>query len=119
MNIDQAHRGYHTAVDGVGYRSVNPLFMKYTPSAVDNKFCGQQGYGYRSFEEFIDAATAVNHGHRSVASYDSVLATLGMTFRTTAILEAGRMSLDQKRPVKICYEQLMEPCRPTSLQVQQ
>ena len=43
VNVDQAHRGYNMAKDGVGYRSVNPLFMKYTPS--DGKFAGQNGYG--------------------------------------------------------------------------
>jgi D-galacturonate reductase len=43
INIDQAHRGYNMASDGVGYRSVNPLFMKYTPS--DGFFSGQRGYG--------------------------------------------------------------------------
>lgn len=43
INIDQAHRGYNMAADGVGYRSVNPLFMKYTPT--DGHFSGQSGYG--------------------------------------------------------------------------
>lgn len=43
VNIDQAHRGYNMSSDGVGYRSVNPLFMKYTPT--DGKFSGQRGYG--------------------------------------------------------------------------
>lgn len=47
VNIDQAHRGYNMSSDGVGYRSVNPLFMKYTPT--DGKFSGQRGYGtYRT-----------------------------------------------------------------------
>lgn len=32
INVDQAHRGYTVAKDGDGFRSVNPLFMKYTPS---------------------------------------------------------------------------------------
>ncbi len=45
INVDQAHRGYNMSDDCSGYRSVNPLFMKYTPS--DGKFSGQQGYGYR------------------------------------------------------------------------
>jgi D-galacturonate reductase len=45
ITIDQAHRGYHMADDNSGYKSVNPLFMKYTPS--DGKFAGQNGYGYR------------------------------------------------------------------------
>lgn len=45
VNVDQAHRGYNMASDEAGYRSVNPLFMKYTPT--DGKFSGQLGYGYR------------------------------------------------------------------------
>ncbi len=45
INVDQAHRGYSMADDAAGYRSVNPLFMKYTPT--DGKFSGQTGYGYR------------------------------------------------------------------------
>ena len=32
VNVDQAHRGYTVAKDGDGFRSVNPLFMKYTPT---------------------------------------------------------------------------------------
>lgn len=32
INVDQAHRGYTVAKDGDGFRSVNPLFMKYTPT---------------------------------------------------------------------------------------
>jgi D-galacturonate reductase len=43
INIDQAHRGYTMAADGVGFRSVNPLFMKYTPT--NGFFSGQKGYG--------------------------------------------------------------------------
>jgi D-galacturonate reductase len=45
VNVDQAHRGYNMSSDAGGYRSVNPLFMKYTPT--DGKFSGQLGYGYR------------------------------------------------------------------------
>ena len=33
------------ADDSGGYRSVNPLFMKYAPT--NGKFSGQLGYGYR------------------------------------------------------------------------
>jgi D-galacturonate reductase len=43
--VDQAHRGYSMSSDADGYRSVNPLFMKYAPT--DGKFSGQLGYGYR------------------------------------------------------------------------
>ena len=51
VNVDQAHRGYNVAVDGSGFATVNPLFMKYEPTS--GKFSGQLGYGYRSFEAFI------------------------------------------------------------------
>jgi D-galacturonate reductase len=46
IQVDQAHRGYSMSKDGEGYRSVNPLFFKYTPDASGN-FTGQSGYGYR------------------------------------------------------------------------
>lgn len=32
ISVDQAHRGYTVAKDGDGFKSVNPLFMKYTPT---------------------------------------------------------------------------------------
>ena len=92
INIDQAHRGYNMSIDNGGYRSVNPLFMKYTPS--NGYFSGQKGYGYVSFEEFINAVTEINSGKKKVEDYDGKLATIGTTFLTTAILEAGRRSLD-------------------------
>jgi len=57
VTIDQAHRGYTVAQDGAGFKSANPLFMKYTPT--NGRFSGQQGYGYRSFEAFVDAAQQV------------------------------------------------------------
>lgn len=92
INVDQAHRGYNMAADGEGYRSVNPLFMKYKPS--NGMFSGQNGYGYVSFEKFIDAVAAINAKEATVESFDETLPTVGTTFMTTAILEAGRRSLD-------------------------
>lgn len=90
------------ASDGVGYRSVNPLFMKYTPS--NGYFSGQRGYGYLSFEAFVDAVAQINAGQAKVSDFDHSLATIGTTALTTAILEAGRLSLDaQGRPIEIEY----------------
>jgi D-galacturonate reductase len=113
VTIDQAHRGYSMSSDTVGYKSVNPLFMKYTPT--DGKFSGQHGYGYRSFEVFVDAVREINSGIKTVQDFDHVLATLRTTYRTTAILEAGRRSLDSKTLCKIVYEDCTQPCRPTNL----
>lgn len=45
VNVDQAHRGFTIADDSTGFKSANPLFMKYTPT--QGRFNGQQGYGYR------------------------------------------------------------------------
>lgn len=65
--IDQAHRGYSFASDSEaarakpGVQSLNPLFMRYTPS-VEATFVGQQGYGYKSFEHFVEAVGVAADG---------------------------------------------------------
>jgi len=75
--------------------------MKYSPSE-SGHFDGQRGYGYVSIEKFVDAARSVNAGETTPADYDkSGLPTIENTVLTTAILHAGRISLDQKRPVYI------------------
>ena len=102
--IDQAHRGYSVATDASGYASVNPLFMKYTPDA-DGYFVGQTGYGYRSIEAFVDAVQSIHAGAATPADYEERLATIGSTQVMTAILEAGRRSLDNEgRAYRIRYD---------------
>jgi D-galacturonate reductase len=103
--VDQAHRGYTIAQDGAAYASLNPLFWKPAADPATKEFKGQRGYGYISFESFIDAATACNSGTRKPGDFDGELATIGTTAGTTAILEAGRRSLDQGgMPVELLYE---------------
>ena len=99
------------ASDALGFRSVNPLFMKYTPT--EGKFTGQRGYGYRSFEEFVDAAGQTNAGIASAASFDYTLASVATTYGTTAILEAGRLSLDLDKAITIVYNDAAHPTRPS------
>ena len=105
ISVDQAHRGCTVSTDAAGFASVNPLFMKYTPS--QGKFVGQGSYGVRSLETFVDACRAVNaqlveSPHRFD---DGSLATVHTTFQGTAILEAGRRSLDADgRPIDLLYE---------------
>lgn len=75
--------------------------MRYAPDEEGN-FGGQTGYGYISFEKFIDAITALNEGRVTLDQLDArPLPTLKNTIATTAILHAGRVSLDEKRPVDI------------------
>ncbi len=93
VTIDQAHRGYSIASDASGYSSPNPLFMKYTPDA-QGYFSGQTGYGYRSIETFVQAAHEIRLGQAQPADFNSKLATAQDTLWVTAILEAGRKSLD-------------------------
>lgn len=106
VNVDQAHRGYSAATDSAGFASLNPLFMRYTPSD-DSKFVGHQGYGYRSIESFVAAVNAIRQGKAKPRDFDSgvnALATVHKTLQTTAILEAGRRSLDcGGKEVKILY----------------
>ncbi|KZV87099.1 NAD(P)-binding protein [Exidia glandulosa HHB12029] len=99
--VDQAHRGYDVVYDDTGKASFNPFYMKYSPSETGH-FDGQRGYGYVSIEKFIDAARDVNAGKIKASDFDKHgLPTIANTVLTTAILNAGRISLDQKRPVLI------------------
>lgn len=94
VNIDQAHRGYTLATDNKGFKSANPLFMKYTPR--NGNFVGQEGYGYKSIETFIRSVNALNKDNTLLKSFNAELPTIENTFNVTAILEAGRKSLDKK-----------------------
>ena len=112
--IDQAHRGYSVATDASGYGSANPLFMKYTPDA-DGYFVGQTGYGYRSIDAFTDAVRSIQSGDSEPPDYEGKLATIGTTQIMTAILEAGRRSLDNGgKAYNIKYD---EDGQPVSLEV--
>ncbi|KAF7975795.1 hypothetical protein HWV62_8625 [Athelia sp. TMB] len=101
ISVDQAHRGYDVTVDDDGKAWYNPFYMKYSPSE-SGHFDGQRGYGYVSIEKFIDAARSVNAKQSTPSDYDATgLPTIANTVLTTAILNAGRISLDEKRPVGI------------------
>ncbi|MEO0445012.1 MAG: Gfo/Idh/MocA family oxidoreductase [Verrucomicrobiota bacterium] len=93
VQVDQAHRGYSLSTDAEGYRSPNPLFMKYRPSE-EGTFVGRHGYGYQSIEAFLLAARSVNGGESVVRDWDGKLASARETLVVTQILEAGRRSLD-------------------------
>ncbi|MEM6885429.1 MAG: Gfo/Idh/MocA family oxidoreductase [Verrucomicrobiota bacterium] len=93
IQVDQAHRGYQMATDADGYTSPNPLFMKYRPNE-EGEFVGGSGYGCLSIEAFLLAATSVNTRETTVNDWDHKLATARQTLPVTAILEAGRKSLD-------------------------
>ncbi|BAE57894.1 putative NAD binding Rossmann fold oxidoreductase [Aspergillus flavus] len=104
IRINQAKRGYDVTEDEQGLIWLNPFYMRYAPDE-DGNFSGQTGYGYISFEKFIDAVTAVNEGRVTLDQLDArPLPTLKNTIATTAILHAGRISLDERRPVEIVTE---------------
>ncbi|KIJ45166.1 hypothetical protein M422DRAFT_207421 [Sphaerobolus stellatus SS14] len=104
LTLDQAHRGYEMVTDGQGKSYFNPFYMKYS-SSESGHFDGQRGYGYVSIEKFVDAARSVNAGKTQPADYDKHgLPTIENTVLTTAILHAGRISLDEKRAVYIKQE---------------
>ena len=116
LQVDQAHRGYSTATQDAGYASLNPLFMRYIP--LDGKFVGQDCYGYRSIEKFIDAALSIDQGYSTSESFDSTLPTVSQTLQTTAILQAGRLSLDNGNlPAKLHYAKV-EPLVPIRIDLE-
>lgn len=99
--VNQSRRGYEvTTEEGAdpGYKSLNPFYVQYAP--LDGYF-QPHGYGVRSIEIFVQACTAINSGKRRASEYDDFLPTLADTVSTTAILHAGRISLDEKRSVGI------------------
>ncbi|MGJ8695795.1 MAG: Gfo/Idh/MocA family protein [Verrucomicrobiaceae bacterium] len=93
VRVDQAHRGYEVATDGAGYATPNPLFMRYLPNG-QGGFAGQGAYGYASIAAFVEAARSVRAGESRAEDWESRLATVKGTKAVTAILEAGRKSLD-------------------------
>ena len=60
----------------------------------DGHFNGHHGYGYKSVEAFVKGAQALNAGQVTHEELHARLPTLKTTALTTAILEAGRISLD-------------------------
>jgi len=115
IKIDQAHRGYYLTTDSDGLSSVNPLYMKYTP---DHRgyFAGQNGYGYQSIETFVQAVFAINHKKSQVSDFEKDLGTISSTIVVTAILQAGRLSLDHNgQPFNITYDR-ESPFVPTLIQ---
>lgn len=71
----QAQRGYTADTDEAGHKSVNPLYMRYTPKA--GKFVGQQGYGYQAIAAFVDAVLDIRAGRRKPQDFDDELPTVG------------------------------------------
>ncbi|RDA94205.1 hypothetical protein CP533_0629 [Ophiocordyceps camponoti-saundersi (nom. inval.)] len=105
IRVDQSRRGYDVVDDEGAAQTTwpNPFYMRYAPGD-DGHFAGQTGYGYLSLERFVDACRAVNAGAVRAEELDSrlELPTLANTVATTAVLEAGRRSLDERREVAIC-----------------
>jgi D-galacturonate reductase len=97
INIDQAHRGYTLSTDKTGFKSANPLFMKYTPR--NGKFVGQNAYGYKSIETFIKAVGKLSTDANYLKECNETLPTIQNTLNVTKILEAGRRSLDEKKVI--------------------
>ena len=97
INIDQAHRGYTISTSQSGFKSANPLFMKYTPR--HGEFAGQDGYGYRSIETFIKSSLDLIRNPPLLNKFNAILPTIENTLNVTIILEAGRKSLDEKKVI--------------------
>ncbi|KXZ54719.1 hypothetical protein GPECTOR_4g787 [Gonium pectorale] len=104
LRVDQAHRGFTGATDEGGYASYNPLYMRYTPDS-RRRFAGQAGYGFVSIARFLEAAAGLNGGRTRLEELraEGELALLSDTAIVTAILHAGRMSLDHGAAVRISY----------------
>ena len=74
ITADQAHRGYTVGQEGEPFGSYNPLYIRNTPDA-KGRYCGRSGYGYVSFDKFVQAATEVNNNEAKPEDFDSDLPT--------------------------------------------
>ena len=119
VTADQCHRGYTLASDeSDGLLSLNPLYIRNVPDT-KGRYCGQSGYGYVSFERFVRAAAEINAGTKTPDDFDDELPTGRVTEAVTAILEAGRISLDnQGSKVALLYEDKNDRSKLTSLQLE-
>jgi len=120
VTADQCHRGYTLASDDTqGLASLNPLYIRNVPDT-RGRYCGQAGYGYVSFERFVRAAREINEGTASAADFDLDLPTGRVTEVVTAILEAGRISLDNSCcQVRLVYNEAKDrvvELRPVTVQ---
>ena len=118
VTADQCHRGYTLASDETdGLASLNPLYIRNVPDT-KGRYCGQSGYGYVSFERFVRAAAEINAGTRTPDDFDDELPTGRVTEAVTAILEAGRISLDnQGCKVALLYEDNSDASKITNLRL--
>ena len=84
--------------------------MKYAADEEGN-FAGQGGYGYVSFEKFINGVQALKDGRKTLEDLDKMgLPTLKNTIATGAILEAGRRSLDEKNSELLTGSSALHTC---------
>ena len=118
VTADQCHRGYTLASDETdGLASLNPLYIRNVPDT-KGRYCGQSGYGYVSFERFVRAAAEINAGTKTPNDFDDELPTGRVTEAVTAILEAGRISLDNEGcKVALLYEENSDRSKITNLQL--
>ncbi|KAI8811848.1 hypothetical protein BJ742DRAFT_795820 [Cladochytrium replicatum] len=93
VRIDQARRGYETTTETGGLSQNNPLFLRYQPDA-QGRYAGQHSYGHVSIESFVDAALAIKKRENVAQDFVGYLPTAADTLVVSAILEAGRKSLD-------------------------
>ncbi|KAJ3128517.1 hypothetical protein HK098_004147 [Nowakowskiella sp. JEL0407] len=91
--IDQAHRGYTITTDEKGMFGNNPLYLRYQPDS-KGRYVGQNGYAHRSIDSFIEAVLEIKKGEKQPSDFFGELPTMKDTAVVTAILEAGRKSLD-------------------------
>jgi len=104
LKCDQAHRGYTMANNNPGcFKSINPLFFRYTPDE-KGKYAGHSCYGHISFEKFVNAVHKIRNSRTKLKDLDPLLPTGYSTLLITAILEAGRISIDNNVQVNLNYD---------------
>jgi len=92
LNISPGQCGYEYNTNSNGSGTTYPLYMKYSTSS--GYFEGQVGYAYRSLESFVNGARKANAYKNSSLSLDGFFSSLEDNLATSAILEAGKLSIE-------------------------
>ena len=81
----------------------NPFFMNIIPDE-DGNFAGQNGYGYINIFQFIESVRDIDCGMAVPEYFRNTLHTLSSTYYSTAVFEAGELSIKLGKKVFITYD---------------
>jgi D-galacturonate reductase len=92
IDSDQRYRGLRKILSGSGYEAPNPYFFNLSRNHFGEINLNTR-YGFISIKTFIEAATQIQEGEKTLGALDNQLPTLRESEKVTAVLEAADHSI--------------------------